>query len=94
MFGSRRDEGGTWRLCERRGRLITHVWASEYPEIEIKFEGRDQAEACAEALNEAYWSEYAPRRRDTEDQGVKRGMLETILHYGGLSSEEFGRMFA
>jgi hypothetical protein len=56
-WGARHEEDGSWRLCERRGRTITHLTRQLALEVQIVFPGRAMAEECAHAMNEV-WDDY------------------------------------
>jgi hypothetical protein len=86
-WGARKEEDGSWRLCERRGRSILHVSRKLRPPIEIRFPGRAMAEDCAHKLNELYWPAYHKVRSKDETAPVPCAweMLDIILEHKGIT---------
>lgn len=87
MFGARRDGEGIWRLCEKRGRLITRVSSppDDYP---IAFLDREAADGCAEELNVLYWDRYKNRRQGIRGYELQHGILSVVSAHGGLSHDD------
>lgn len=96
MAWGARQENGIWRLCERRGRTITHACQSILPDVEIRFPSRSMAEDCAHILNETFWEDYERfrknRKRTTNDMPFAWIMLDVICTYKGISKQDIKRL--
>lgn len=82
-FGARSEDG--WRLCHRKGRTILNVWGK--PSV---FKSQAKAKACADELNELFWSAYwkCDRKGEVPPADVFWGMIDTIAKHGGLTADQ------
>ncbi|QIG75701.1 hypothetical protein EVC20_130 [Rhizobium phage RHph_Y2_17_1] len=87
-WGARQEEDGSWRLCERRGRTITHLSRQLSPEVEIRFPGRAMAEQCAHAMND-HWAEYDRAKRRHPNAWA---IVDIIVAHKGISPADLQRI--
>ncbi|QIG69161.1 hypothetical protein EVB78_127 [Rhizobium phage RHph_N1_15] len=89
MAWGARQEDGVWRLCERRGRTITHVTRKVTPAVEIRFPGRAASEKCAHEMNERFWDGYSrDKRSHTQDWEI----VHLIAAHQGISPADLQRL--
>lgn len=95
-FGARKEEKSfvkngktykqTWRLCLRKGRIIE---GSAFPSgedkdwVDFAFTSQKQAKACADELNEKFWTAYKDNGEtmDGMTHAVAEEMVNTIKGY-------------
>ncbi len=87
MAWGARNEEGHWRLCERRGRTITHLTRQLSPEVQIVFPGRSMAEDCAHAMNEL-WDAY---ERTARLHPQTAEIVDIIAKHKGISPADYER---
>jgi hypothetical protein len=87
-WGARKEEDGSWRLCERRGRTITTLSRQLSPAVVIVFPGRAMAEDCAHAMNDL-WGDYDRAKRlhpNTHE------IIDIIAKHKGISPADLQRV--
>ncbi|MBA8881635.1 hypothetical protein [Phyllobacterium myrsinacearum] len=94
MAFASRNESGTWRLCLRMGKTITHINAAQLPGVEIGFSSQATAKKCADALNERFWKEYDRHERLATGQPspLENDIIELIHQMGGISKADYERL--
>lgn len=89
-FAARKHDDGTWRLCKRMGDTILRIHG-KWPHISPKFASQAKTKACADELNERFWTEYDRHERKHKDQPnpLFWELIEVIYQHGGLTDAEY-----